>query len=146
MSLWPPRGTGLCEDNGLDYVFGLSGNKISRRRRRFRGRRYSHSPRVETDTRPARLCANELRRQIMESRAPRLRPHRGDGTRLDIRYVVTNIANGSPEHIYDTLYCARRPDGKSDQIAQSPTGVGSHSCRSPLANQMRLVLHTAAYC
>ena len=26
---------------------------------------------------------------------------------LDIRYVVTNMANGSPEYIYDTLYCAR---------------------------------------
>ena len=26
---------------------------------------------------------------------------------LDLRYVVTNVANGSPEHIYDTLYCAR---------------------------------------
>jgi Transposase DDE domain group 1 len=26
---------------------------------------------------------------------------------LDIRFVVTNITNGSAEHIYDTLCCAR---------------------------------------
>jgi len=41
---------------------------------------------------------------------------------LDIRYVVTNIANGSPEQS-DTLYCARGTDGKFDQIAQEPAGV-----------------------
>lgn len=26
---------------------------------------------------------------------------------MDIRYVVTSLAKGSAEHIYDTLYCAR---------------------------------------
>ena len=34
---------------------------------------------------------------------------------------------------------------KSDQIAQEPTGVGPHVLPAPLANQMRLILHTAAY-
>jgi hypothetical protein len=33
-------------------------------------------------------------------------------------YVVTNIANGSPEHIYDTLYCAR------GQMENFPTRYG----------------------
>ena len=52
---------------------------------------------------------------------------------------------GSAEHIYETLYCAR---GQAENlIKQHKAQLASDrtSCRSPLANQMRLILHTAAY-
>jgi hypothetical protein len=49
---------------------------------------------------------------------------------LDIRHVVTSLNKGSAEFIHATLYCAR---GQAENR------------RSPLANQFRLVLHTAAY-
>src|SRR5208282_2975720 len=64
---------------------------------------------------------------------------------LDIRYVVTNIANGSPEHIYDTLYCARGQMENLIKLHKSQLASDRTSCRAPLANQMRLILHTAAY-
>jgi hypothetical protein len=64
---------------------------------------------------------------------------------MDIRYVVTSLAEGSAEHIYDTLYCAR---GQAENlIKRHKTQLASDrtSCRSANANQMRLILHTAAY-
>lgn len=64
---------------------------------------------------------------------------------LDIRYVVTNIASGSPEHIYDTLYCARGQMNNLIKLHKSQLASDRTSCRVALANQMRLFLHTAAY-
>jgi hypothetical protein len=64
---------------------------------------------------------------------------------MDIRYVVTSLTEGSAEHIYDTLYCAR---GQAENlIKRHKTQLASDrtSCRSANANQMRLILHTAAY-
>ncbi|MFK4985744.1 transposase, partial [Klebsiella pneumoniae] len=55
------------------------------------------------------------------------------------------LTEGSPEHIYDTLYCAR---GQAENlIKRHKTQLASDrtSCRSANANQMRLILHTAAY-
>ena len=134
-----------CEDNGVEYVFGLSGNRISRRRRRRQGRRYPHPSRAGTDARPARLCANQLRRQILEGERRVCARIEATELGLDIRYVVTNIANGSPEHIYDTLYCARGQMENLIKLHKSQLASDRTSCRSPLANQMRLILHTAAY-
>ncbi len=64
---------------------------------------------------------------------------------MDIRYVVTSLVEGSPEHIYDTLYCAR--GNAENLIKRHKTQLASDrtSCRSANANQMRLILHTAAY-
>src|SRR5439155_14967725 len=64
---------------------------------------------------------------------------------LDIRYVVTSLAAGSAEHIYDTLYCARGQAENLIKMHKGQLASDRTSCRSPLANQMRLVLHTAAY-
>ena len=64
---------------------------------------------------------------------------------LDIRYIVTSLQEGDAEHIYETVYCAR---GQAENlIKQHKAQLTSDrtSCRSPLANQMRLILHTAAY-
>jgi hypothetical protein len=64
---------------------------------------------------------------------------------IDIRYVVTSLQGSDAEHIYETIYCAR---GQAENLikqhkAQLPSD--RTSCRSPLANQMRLILHTGAY-
>ena len=64
---------------------------------------------------------------------------------LDIRYVVTNIERGSAEWLYDTLYCARGQAENLIKLHKSQLASDRTSCRSPLANQVRLVLHTAAY-
>jgi hypothetical protein len=64
---------------------------------------------------------------------------------LDIRFVVTSIETGSPEHIYQTLYCARGQAENLIKLHKAQLASDRTSCRSPLANQMRLILHTAAY-
>src|SRR5215831_3367705 len=64
---------------------------------------------------------------------------------LDIRYVISSLAAGSAEHIYDTLYCARGQAENLIKMHKGQLASDRTSCRSPLANQMRLILHTAAY-
>jgi hypothetical protein len=64
---------------------------------------------------------------------------------MDIRYVVTSLAEGSAERIYDTLYCARGQAENLIKMHKSQLASDRTSCRSANANQMRLILHTAAF-
>ena len=62
---------------------------------------------------------------------------------FDARYIVTSL-RGQPRHLYEAVYCARgqaenRIKQHNGQLASDRT-----SCQSPLANQFRLVLHSAA--
>ena len=64
---------------------------------------------------------------------------------IDIRYVVASLRGGDAEPAYETIYCAR---GQAENlIKQHKAQLASDrtSRRSPLANQMRLILHTGAY-
>ena len=64
---------------------------------------------------------------------------------LDIRFVVTNLDRGSAEWLYETLYCARGHAENLIKLHKAQLASDRTSCRSALANQVRLVLHTAAY-
>ena len=64
---------------------------------------------------------------------------------MDIRYVVTSLGQGSAEQIYDTLYCARGQAENLIKRHKAQLASDRTSCRSANANQMRLILHTAAY-
>ena len=64
---------------------------------------------------------------------------------LDIRFVVTSFARGGAEWIYDSLSCARGQAENLVKLHKTQLASDRTSCRSPLANQVRLVLHTAAY-
>ena len=59
--------------------------------------------------------------------------------------MVTNLRTGSAEWLYDTLYCARGQAENLIKLHKSQPASDRTSCRSALANQVRLVLHTAAY-
>ena len=91
-----------------------------------------------TETRYAAKSWLHLRRVV--ARTPR---RRGKG--LDVRYVVTNINYGTAAWLYDSLYCARGQAENLIKRHKSQLASDRTSCRSPLANQMRLILHTAAY-
>jgi hypothetical protein len=52
---------------------------------------------------------------------------------------------GSAEWIYDSLYCARGQAENLIKLHKTQLASDRTSCRSALANQVRLVLHTAAY-
>jgi hypothetical protein len=64
---------------------------------------------------------------------------------MAIRYVVTSLTQGSAEHIYDTLYCARGRAENLIKLHKTQLASDRTSCRSANANQMRLNLHTAAF-
>jgi Transposase DDE domain group 1 len=135
--LWPPRGEGLVRGQWSRLRLRVAGQQASRRRRRSSGRRYPHSPRAGTDTNLARLRADELRRQFLERRVCARIEATEPG--LDIRFVVTNITNGSAEHIYDTLYCARAQMENLIKLHKTQLASDGTSCRAQLANQMRLI-------
>ncbi|WP_163827623.1 transposase, partial [Proteus vulgaris] len=46
---------------------------------------------------------------------------------------------------YDVIYCARGQAENLIKMHKSQLASDRTSCRSPIANQVRLVLHTAAY-
>ena len=142
-----------CDGNGVDYIFGLPGNAVLDRLvepaaddvrvRRAEGQLAALRGFAETCY--AAKSWDKERRVVARIEASA--SHEDDMLRkvLDIRYVVTSLQEGDAEHIYETVYCAR---GQAENlIKQHKAQLASDrtSCRSPLANQMRLILHTGAY-
>jgi hypothetical protein len=137
-----------CEANGVDYVFGLAGNAA-----------LHADPVIVT---AADACATDrATRELVELRryAEARYAAKSWGTHqrrvvarieasslgLDVRFVVTSLQDGSPERIYDTLYCARGQAENLIKLHKTQLRSDRTSCRSANANQMRLILHTAAY-
>ena len=63
---------------------------------------------------------------------------------FEARYIVTSLA-GQPRHLYEGVYCARGQAENLIKLHKVQLASDRTSCQSPLANQFRLVLHTAAY-
>jgi hypothetical protein len=134
-----------CEANGVDYILGLPGNAVLSR--------LVEAAADDVRVRRAEAQAPVLRRYTETSYgAKSWRCERRVAARieastqgLDIRFVVTNLNSGSAEWLYDTLYCARGQAENLIKLHKSQLASDRTSCRSPLANQVRLVLHTAAY-
>jgi hypothetical protein len=140
-----PEVMDFCDANGIDFIFGLSGNDVLRRlvepiaddvrvRRAEAGvaaiRRY-------TETRYRAKSWHTEQRVAARIEA--------STQGLDIRYVVTSLTHGSAEWLYDALYCARGQAENLIKLHKAQLASDRTSCRSALANQVRLVLHTAAY-
>ena len=64
---------------------------------------------------------------------------------LDIRFVVTNLIGTSPRVVYESLYCARGQAENWIKFHKAQLASDRTSCRRAVANQVRLVRHTAAY-
>jgi hypothetical protein len=140
-----PEVMNWCEANGIDYLFGLPGNTVLdrlvdeaaddiRTRRALEKksclRGFAETGyRAKSWTKERRVCAR------IEATTQG----------LDIRYVVTSLATGSAEHVYEVLYCARGQAENLIKLHKRQLASDRTSCRAPLANQVRLVLHTAAY-
>jgi hypothetical protein len=140
-----PEVMAWCEANEVDFIFGLAGNAVL--------------------SRLVEATADDVRVRRAEAAAPVLRRYaetrygakswscerrvaariEASTQGLDIRFVVTNLASGSAEWLYDTLYCARGQAENLIKLHKSQLASDRTSCRSALANQVRLVLHTAAY-
>src|SRR5271168_996469 len=134
-----------CEQNRVHYIFGLSTNAV------LAAQVFAKTDEVCVRRATANL---DVVRDYTETRYgakswshPRRVVARIEATRkgLDVRYVVTNITYGTAEWLYDSLYCARGQAENLIKRHKSQLASDRTSCRSPLANQMRLILHTAAY-
>jgi len=124
-----PEVMAWCEANDVDFIFGLPGNAV-----------LSRLVEITADDVRVRRAAKSwgCERRV----AARIE---ATAQGLDIRYVVTNLQGGSAEWLYDTLYCARGQAENLIKLHKGQLASDRTSCRSPLANQVRLVLHTAAY-
>jgi hypothetical protein len=158
-----------CDANRVKYIFGLSGNQVLdalvepfaddiRVRRAEAQARLDELCKAKTaDNDPEFLEActqasavrghTEVRYGAKSWKCERRVAARIEATPqgLDIRYVVTNLEGGSPEWLYATIYCARGQMENFIKLHKTQLHSDRTSCRSPLANQVRLMLHTAAY-
>ena len=140
-----PEVMAWCEANGVDYILGLPGNAVLDRLvepaaddvRVRRAEEQAAVVRRYTETRYGAKSWKCQRRVAARIEATT----KG----LDIRYVVTNLEIGTAAWLYDTLYCARGQAENLIKLHKSQLASDRTSCRSPLANQVRLVLHTGAY-
>ena len=142
-----PEVMAYCDAARVDYVFGLPTNSALRADPAIvavadacavkRAQRQCPVLRNYAETRYGAKTWKCQRRVVARIEASTLG--------MDIRYVVTSLATGSAEHIYDTLYCARGQAENLIKRHKSQLASDRTSCRSANANQMRLILHTAAY-
>jgi hypothetical protein len=136
-----PEAMAWCETNGVDYVFGLSGTKpLSRKVDEATDA--IRTERVLDDVRGLRRDATSS--QILGSRTTRHCSYRGDETRP--RYPRrhqsrSRLARMALRQCLLPAWTGREPD----QAAQDAAGFRSHILLLRHANQVRLVLHTAAY-
>jgi hypothetical protein len=134
-----------CDANDVSFILGLSGNAVLaaqveatadavRTRRAINDR---DAVRDWTETRYAAGSWSRLRRVAA----------RIEDTRqvLDTRYVFNNIGGGTAWWLYECLYCARGQAENLIKLHKTQLASDRTSCRSLLANQMRLILHTTAY-
>ncbi len=133
-----------CENNDVYYVLGLARNsvlesmaesfmqraeaafeKTGLKQRRFHELQY------------AAASWDRKRRVIIKAERLREGPN--------VRFVVTNLAEPTPEQIYDGLYVAR--GDMENRIKEQQLGLFADrtSCHKFIANQFRLLLASAAY-
>ena len=134
-----------CDAHGINYVFGLPGNAVLARA--VEEAADDIRTRRALDGNPCLRGYAETRYRAKSWKTERRACARIEATTLglDIRFVVTSLAERSAEYIYDTLYCERGQAENLIKMHKAQLASDRTSCRSPLANQMRLVLHTAAY-
>ena len=139
-----PEAMTWCEQNGIDYVFGLAGTKPLARKvdeasDAVRTKRaVDNQAVVRGYTEPAMPPGPGIA-SAASSPASR-RPNRGSTS------VTSSPACASARRV-DLRQSLLRPwtGREPDQAAQVPTRLRPHQLPLALANQVRLVLHTAAY-
>jgi hypothetical protein len=144
-----------AENNDADYIFGLAGNSVLdamvaktadylRIHHAFSSkdkmRCYtSFEYQAGSWSRPRRVIARlEVSMQPDPDAKGCMRQE------VDIRYVVTSL-KGNPRHLYEDVYCQRGQMENLIKLHKAQLASDRTSCHSAIANQVRLVLHTAAF-
>jgi hypothetical protein len=145
-----PEAMDWCEANRVDYVLGLAGNAVlhshvrtvaddlcvRRAQGLLSGAGGSDKHRTWSEFRYAAKSWARQRRVVARLEASALG--------LDPRYVVTTLAEPA-KHLYETTYCDRGQAENLIKLHKTQLASDRTSCHSATANQVRLVLHTAAY-
>jgi hypothetical protein len=141
-----------AEDNDADYIFGLAGNAAldaltaeAATYLRFH-HAMSSKPKLRTFTSFMYQANSWTRpRKVVARLECSLQPgEAGMRQEVDIRYVVTSL-KGSAQHLYENVYCQRGQMENLIKLHKAQLASDRMSCHSATANQVRLVLHTAAF-
>jgi Transposase DDE domain group 1 len=146
-----------AENHGEDYIFGLAGNTVldalaasAAADLRFRHAASRHAKlrsfvsftyQAGSWSRPRKVVA---RLECSLQPDPDGTPAGGLRQEVDIRYVVTSLT-GSPRHLYENVYCQRGQMENLIKLHKAQLASDRMSCHRAIANQVRLVLHTAAF-
>ena len=142
-----------CEANDVGYIFGFAGNSklkavVAELSDHLRFRHAAGADdKLRTwdsfDTYRAKSWSKP--RRVVARLEASLRPDAG-GCRqeVDIRFIVTSL-EGSAHHLYEEVYCQRGQMENLIKLHKAQLASDRTSCPSPTANQVRLVLHTAAF-
>jgi hypothetical protein len=133
-----------CEANGVDYIFGLAGNRrlhalaeaVADDLKVRRAEVGAEKMRAFADLDYAAKSWKQTRRVVARMEATT----RG----FDARYVVSSLP-GDAQHLYENIYCIRGQAENLIKLHKAQLASDRTSCQSPVANQVRLVLHTCAY-
>jgi len=146
-----PEAMDWCEKNGVNYVFGIAGNaaldaKVDRVAVALAASHASLLARKGDEAGKVRgYCQFRHAAQSWDKERRIVARIEASSRGVDARYVATNIVRRSPGDIYAKLYCARGQMENLIKLHKTQLKSDRTSCISPLANQMRLILHTAAY-
>jgi hypothetical protein len=146
-----------AENNGADYIFGFAGNAAldAQVAEIADNLRFHHAMSREAKLRSFASFTYQAGswkrpRQVVARLECSLQPDAGDVTatgmrqEVDIRYVVTSL-KGSAQHLYENVYCQRGQMENLIKLHKAQLASDRMSCHSATANQVRLVLHTAAF-
>ena len=146
-----------AESDGTDYIFGLAGNPAldalvaeTADNLRFHHAR-GHQSKLRTYASFFYQAGSWDRpRKVVARLECSLQPDGEEGTatgmrqEVDIRYVVTSL-EGTAQHLYEDVYCQRGQMENLIKLHKAQLSSDRMSCHSATANQVRLVLHTAAF-
>ena len=141
-----------AESNGHGYIFGLAGNRVLNALvvQAADNLRFHHAAGSDDKLRAYESFEYKAKswsraRRVVARIEASLQPSEG-GMRqeIDIRYVVTSL-EGDAKHLYDEVYCKRGQMENLIKLHKAQLASDRTSCHSATANQVRLVLHTAAF-
>ena len=142
-----PEVMDFCEAHGVDYVLGLPTNAVLRADPTIVTVADACATQRAEEDRPVLRLFAETRYAAKSWKCQRRVVARIEASTMgmDIRYVVTSLTAPDPEDLYEVFYCARGNAENLIKLHKSQLSSDRTSCRSANANQMRLILHTAAY-
>jgi hypothetical protein len=141
-----------AENNDAGYIFGLAGNSVLNAlvAEAADNLRFHHAAGNDDKLRAHESFEYKAKswsraRRVVARIEASLQPSEG-GMRqeIDIRYVVTSL-EGDAKHLYEEIYCKRGQMENLIKLHKAQLASDRTSCHNATANQVRLVLHTAAF-